>query len=94
MSITQRVRSRKPVEVTLSSLPPLNPAGPPGVAGLLSLNPASPALRQVAFEVGADGSLEIRIEVPEDQPADVYSGAVVDVESRQSIGTLTVRVLE
>ena len=93
-SIAQRVRSRKPVEVTLSSLPPLNPAGPPGVAGLLSMNPASPALRQVAFEVGADGGLEIRIEVPDDQPADVYSGAVVDMNTRQPVGTLTIRVLE
>ena len=94
MSIAQRVRSRKPVEVTLSPLPALNPAAPPGVAGLLSLNPASPALRQVAFEVAADGGLQIRIEVPDDQPADVYSGAVVDPESRRPLGTLTVRVLE
>jgi hypothetical protein len=94
MSIAQRVRSRRPVEVTVSTLPPMNPAAPPGVAGLLSLNPASPALRQVAFEVGADGGLQIRIEVPDDQPVDVYSGAVVDMESRQPIGTLTVRVLE
>lgn len=92
-SVTHRVKSRKPVEVTLSPMPALNLGAPPGVAGLHAIDPASPPIRGVAFSRGPDGGLEVEIEVPDDHPADVYSGAVVDMESRRPIGTLTVRVL-
>jgi len=93
MSVTQRVRSRKPIEVTLSALPALRPGAPPGVAGLHALNPAYPAITHVSFSIGPDGGLEVLIDVPDNQPADVYAGTVVDTESRQPIGTLAVQVL-
>jgi hypothetical protein len=93
LSIAQRVRSRKPLEVTLSALPPL-PDGPPGVAGLHALGTGSSPLRDVSFAVDPTGALELTIVVPDDQPPDVYTGTVVDIATRLPIGCLTVRVLE
>ena len=92
--ITQRIRSRKPVEVTLSSLPALRPDMALAVAGLHALTPASTPISGIALVVGADGRLEVDIAIPDDQAADVYCGTVVDVCSRQPLGSLTVRVIE
>lgn len=92
--ITQRIRSRKPVEVTLSPLPALRPGMTLAVAGLHALTPASTPISGIALVVGADGRLEVDIAIPDDQAADVYCGAVVDVGSRQPLGSLTVRVIE
>lgn len=95
VSITQRVRSRKPLEVTLSALPPLDAgAPPPGIAGLHALGAGSPPLREISFTIGPAGALELQIVVPDDQPADVYTGTIVDVGTRLPIGALTVRILE
>lgn len=94
MSLTQRVSSRKPVELTLSALPPLPPGVAPVVAGLHALDPARSAITQVALARRSDGGLELAVTVPDDQPADTYWGTLVDLTSRQPIGTLTVRVLE
>jgi hypothetical protein len=93
-SITQRVSSRKPVEVTLSPLPALARSAAPAVAGLHALSPASPPIDRVALTRRPDGGLELAITIADDQPADTYWGALVDVDSRQPIGTLTVRILE
>jgi hypothetical protein len=91
-SLIQRVRSRKPLEVTLSAMPPLD--APPATAGLLALDATSAPLRDIRFALEPAGGLELQITVPDDQPADVYTGTVVDGASRLPIGALTVRVLE
>jgi hypothetical protein len=88
------VSSRKPVELTLSPLPSLAQDAAPAIAGLHALDPARPAITRVAFTRLADGGLELAIAVPDDQPADTYWGTLVDLISRQPIGTLTVRVME
>jgi hypothetical protein len=94
ISLTQRVSSRKPVELTLSPLPVLAPGAAPAIAGLHALDPACPSVTQVAFARRPDGGLELAITIPDDQPADTYWGTLVDIASRRPIGTLTVRVLE
>ncbi|MDB5483850.1 MAG: hypothetical protein JWO83_4903 [Caulobacteraceae bacterium] len=93
-SVIHRVSSRKPVELTLSPLPALGPGAVPAIAGLHALDPATPAITQVAFTRRPDDALELAIAIPDDQPADTYWGTLVDLTSRQPIGTLTVRVLE
>lgn len=92
--VTQRLSSRKPIEVALSSLPIASAETVPGVAGLHCLTPGHPAIVAVGFSSRPDGALELRIDVPDDQPAGVYTGAVVDPGSGEGLGTLTVRVLE
>jgi hypothetical protein len=94
MSLTHRVSSPKPVELTLSPLPPLAPGVTPVVAGLHALDPARPAITHVAFARRPDGGLELAVTIPHDQPVDTYWGTLVDLTSRQPIGTLTVRILE
>jgi hypothetical protein len=91
--ITQRVTSRKTIEVTLSPLPALNGAGAPGIAGLHAVNAAARPIDGVSFAMRADGRLELRIEVADDQPAGAYYGAVIDMQSQQPIGTLAIRIL-
>jgi hypothetical protein len=93
-SVTQRVASRRPVEVTLSALPELQPGVAPAVAGLHALDPAVRPLGGVAFARRADGGLDLAITIADDQPAETYWGTLVDTHSRQPIGTLTIRVLE
>jgi hypothetical protein len=94
MSLSQRVSSVKPVELILSPLPPLAPGVAPAIAGLHALDPACPAIARVAFTRRPDGGLELTLAIPDDQPADTYWGTLVDLNSHQPIGTLTVRVLE
>jgi hypothetical protein len=93
-SVTHRVSSRKPIELTLPPLPALAPGVAPGIAGLHALDSASPGIAQVAFTRREDGGLELAVVIADDQPADTYWGTLVDPTSRQPIGTLTIRVLE
>jgi hypothetical protein len=89
--VIQRISSRKPIEVMLSPL--AAGAALPGIAGLHALDPNMPSIRQVGFSPRPDGALELRIDVPDDQPEGVYTGAVIDPDSLQALGTLTVRVV-
>jgi hypothetical protein len=91
--VTQRIASRKTIEVTLSPLPSTG-RQPPAIGGLHSLDPAPPPIRGVLFGLRPGGGLEMSIEVPDDQPAGAYFGTVVDGVSQQPIGTLVVRVLD
>lgn len=92
--VTQRIRSRKAVEIALALDPAWVPsASPPKVAGLHALDGSASPIRSVAFLV-ANGGLILELEVPDDQPPEVYSGAVVDTENRRAVGTLTVQVLD
>jgi len=90
--VVQRISSRKPIEVTLSPL--AAGAATPALAGLHALDPSAPSIRSVNFSPRPDGVLELRIDVPDDQPQGVYTGAVVDPEGLQPLGTLTVRIVE
>jgi hypothetical protein len=92
--VVQRISSRRPIEVTRSPLPARATPAPPGIAGLHALDPALPPIRQVRFGLRPGGGLELRIDVPDDQPPGDYSGTIVDVGSLQPIGTLAVRVVE
>jgi hypothetical protein len=94
VSITQRVISRRPVEVTLSPLPAGTAYQPPLIGGLHALDAATPPIRQVMFGATPSGGLEVHIAVADDQPLGAYSGAIIDRVTQQPIGILSVRVLE
>ena len=63
--------------------------------GLRSIDPAKPAIAEVAFvsDPARNGAC-LRINVPEDQPAGIYTGVVIDTNSGEPRGTLSVRVGE
>jgi hypothetical protein len=48
----------------------------------------------VAAEVGDDGTLIVRIDVPDHQAAGLYEGALVDEASSRTVGWVTLRVPE
>jgi hypothetical protein len=93
LAVTQRLSSRKPIEVTLSALGTGAIVGVPRIGGLHALD-GSPAIQQAGFKVRDGGGLELRISVPDDQPAGDYAGVILDEGGQNAIGALTVRVLD
>ncbi len=91
---TIQVVSRKTPEVTLSTLTPASPVVVPVVVGLFSADPTLPAIRNVRFSAAPDRSrLVLHIRIDDNQPAGTYIGFVIDSDTNQPLGTLTVRVL-
>ena len=92
VAVVQRVSSRQPIEVSLSTLALSSAATPPRIAGLHSLDAGQTPINRVEFRPRPEGGLELRIDVADGQAAGVYAGTVVDAETQQPIGTLSVRV--
>jgi hypothetical protein len=85
--------SRKMADPTLSPLTPTSSAAVPTVAGLRSHDPTLPVIHTVRFAAAPDRSrLVLHIRISDDQPAGIYSGTVIDSDTQQAIGTLTVRI--
>jgi hypothetical protein len=63
------------------------------IGGLLALEPEKPPLKEIVFALEAgSGRTVVRIRVPESQPAGVYSGVIVDGESGEARGTMTLKI--
>jgi hypothetical protein len=91
-AIPTEVTSVLPVRVTLS-LDERSPAQCSlGVYELRALDPSKPPLKGISFERGADGGQTLHVRVPDDQPPGMYSGAVIDANSNEPRGTLSVLV--
>ncbi len=86
------IASTRMTRVTVDLVPH---AGAPNLAigGLLALDPEKPPLKGILFalEPGANRTV-VRIRVPESQPAGFYSGVIVERESGEARGTLTLRI--
>jgi len=61
------------------------------VPALRAADDSKPPLADIAFHAGAARPV-LRIKIPEGQPADTYSGVVVDARTHQPRGTLCVSV--
>jgi hypothetical protein len=84
------VESKHPVEVS-ARLDPHGPLGALRVHDLRAADEALPRLRNVSA-TRDDASLRIALSIPDDQPAGVYSGMIVDDETNLPAGTVCVRV--
>lgn len=93
VTVTQRLSSRRPVEITLSPLHLSDPSRLPGIAGLHSVAAGTPPILTVHFAARPTG-LELFLAIADDQPAGAYAGTVVDADSQAPIATLAVRILE
>jgi hypothetical protein len=63
--------------------------------GLRAVDPGKPPLTEVAFIAAqGHGPPTLRILVPDDQPPGIYSGVIVDRESGETRGTLTVGIAD
>ena len=57
------------------------------------MEPGKPPLTDVAFERAPHGDLvRLRIRVPDTQPVGIYAGAVVDRDTGEPCGTVSVRL--
>lgn len=61
------------------------------VHALRAVDPAKPRIADVTLSrPSADESPELRIRIPDDQPAGTYSGIIVDAETNRPVGTVSV----
>lgn len=92
--VALEVVSRRPVRVSLELREPPN-----GVAltthGLRAIDPDKPPLTDVSFLPGGNnGCSSLRIAIPDGHPSGVYSGVIVDCETGESRGTLSIRIAD
>jgi hypothetical protein len=62
------------------------------VLGLRAVDPGKPELSDVDLEADPTGGLKLRICIPQSCPPGTFSGVIVNRETGESRGTLTVRV--
>jgi hypothetical protein len=90
--ISIEIASARMARVTID-LAPHATAANLATSGLHAIEPGQPPLKDVAFTIDAPANRPIvRIRVPENQPAGVYNGVIVDKDSGDARGTLTVRI--
>jgi hypothetical protein len=90
--IAIEVSSRAPVQVELD-LRERPPIGELAIPGLHRVEGESPPIKDIAF-VSDSGADVLRIRVPDDQPAGVYAGVIVNRKSGHPCGSLIIRVRE
>jgi len=67
---------------------------PLAALGLRAIDRSKPELAEIAIEPDADRGIKVRIHVPSSHPAGTYSSVIVNRETGESRGTLTVRVTD
>ena len=85
-------RSKKPVQVHFQ----LDSAAglfEPFICDLYAADRTLPSLTGMKFVIGTGKRPVLVIEVPEEQPAGTYTGAIVDASSHEGRGTVSVTVL-
>lgn len=88
-----QITSARPTEVMLNVTPSVQPFTPL-VHALHAPDPAVPPLTSIAFEKSPKTNMPVLLlKIPSRQPPGLYTGVVVDRDTNQPRGTLTVRVL-
>jgi hypothetical protein len=90
-AVSIEVSCARPARVTLD-LRPHSEGMPLVCQELRALDAGKPPLTDVRFEPSPDGPLSLRIRVPEAHPPGIYTGAVIDRDTGQPRGTLSVRL--
>jgi hypothetical protein len=86
------VASIRPVQVFMELVPNSDARSLVALA-LSSIAPGKPALTKVSFvRDKAEGRVKLRVQIPDKQPAGTYAGVVVDRDSGEARGTLSVRL--
>lgn len=86
------VASIRPVQVSLEFVPNSDAQSLVALA-LSSVRPGKPALTGVSFvRDKTEGRVKLRVQIPDKQPAGTYAGVVVDRNSGEARGTLSVRL--
>lgn len=94
MAVSIEVVSIRPVQASVELRP--NSAPHSLVAlGLNAVDSGKPALTEINFVPDdVSGRVKLRIRIPETQPAGTYSGVIVNRDSGETCGTLSIRVAD
>jgi hypothetical protein len=94
MAMSIEVVSRRPIQVSVD-LRPNSEAKSLVALGLNAVDPKKPTLTDISFVPDEiSGGVKLRLEVPESQPTGAYSGVIVDRESGETRGTLSIRIAD
>jgi hypothetical protein len=94
MAVTIEVVSLRPVQVSVELRPNSEPQSLVAL-GLSAVDSGKPILKDISFvsdEVA--GRIKLRLRIPESQPTGTYSGVIVNRESGETRGTLSVRIAD
>jgi hypothetical protein len=92
MAVTIEVISLRPVQVSVELRPNSEPQSLVAL-GLSAVDSGKPILKDISLvpdEVA--GRLKLRLRIPESQPPGTYSGVIVNRESGETRGTLSIRI--
>lgn len=90
LQVGVEICSSRRVQVNLH-LPPRRSHPVPRVHALHAADPSCPPLTGVSFRAAAEGPV-LRVEVPDQQPPGLYSGVVVDRDTNEPLGTVSLRI--
>jgi hypothetical protein len=94
IAVSIEVISLRPVQVSVE-LRPNSEAQSLAALGLNAVDPGKPVLRDVS--IGPDeipGRIKLRLRIPENQPPGTYSGVIVNRDSGETRGTLSIRIAD
>ena len=90
--IIVEIASTRMTRITVDLAPHAN-APNLAIGGLHAIEPEKPPLKEIALTIEpASNRTVVRIRVPESHPAGVYAGVIVDRESGEPRGTMTLRI--
>ena len=90
-AVTIETHSTRPTQVSYKLTPP-STRFVPSVPALYSKDPAVPPLRDTKLELRDDRPILV-IRIPNDQPLGTYAGAIVDMDTNQAGGFVSVSIL-
>jgi hypothetical protein len=94
MAVSIEVVSLRPVQVSVE-LRPNSEAQSLVSLGLKSIDSSKPVLTDVSFVPDeVPGRIKLRLRIPESQPPGTYSGVIVDRDSGETQGTLSIRIAD
>ncbi len=94
IAVSIEVISLRPVQVSVE-LRPNSEAQSLVALGLNAVDPGKPVLTDISL--GPDeipGRIKLRLRIPENQPPGIYSGVIVNRDSGETRGTLSIRIAD
>jgi hypothetical protein len=94
LAVTIEVVSLRPVQVSVELRPNCEPHSLVAL-GLSAVDSGKPILKDISLapdEVA--GRIKLRLQIPESQPSGTYSGVIVNRDSGETRGTLTIRIAD
>jgi hypothetical protein len=94
MAVSIEVVSLRPVQVSVE-IPPNCEAQSLVALGLSAVDPRKPVLTDISLVPDeVMGRIKLRLRIPENQPSGTYSGVIVNRDSGETRGTLSIRIAD